>query len=116
MGQIKNLLTLLYSVILSVFLYYLLYFASLRIKINFNESLFLIALVIVIIGIVVLIARNQRFANQGRIRQKAAYPEEDSDSTKTEDESSGPFILSGFNSITIILTGVFLLIVDVIIK
>lgn len=114
MFKIKSFLTLLYSAVIAGFLYYALYLFSLRIKMKFSESLFLIALVIVIIGIVVSIAKNPRFINCGGMRQKNASVEED-------DESDEPKILAkslliGFNSVTIILTGVLLLVVDAIIK
>jgi Ca2+/Na+ antiporter len=113
MSKLKSILTLLYSAVIAGLLYYILYLVSLRIKMNFSESLFLIALVLVIIGIVVLITKNPRFVNCGG-RQRSASIEEDEeiDEPKTTIKS----FLIGFNSITIILIGVLLLVVDAIIK
>lgn len=114
MFKIKSFLTLLYSAVIAGFLYYALYLFSLRIKMKFSESLFLIALVIVIIGIVVWIAKNPRFANYSGFKQKIANVEEDEE--LGEPKLHVKALLIGFNSVTIILTGVLLLVVDAIIK
>ena len=114
--KLKRVLTFLYSTIISAMFCLFLYLISLRIKINFKESLFLIGLVFILIGIVVLISRNPIKMNGLRPIQKPSENEFSNEDCEEVVKPEAKAIFLGFNSVTIVLSGVLLLIVDTFLK
>jgi len=114
--KIKRILTFLYSTIISALFCLFLYLISFKIKINFKESLFLIGLVFILIGIVVLISKNPIKMNGLRPMQKPSEVEFSDEDNEEVVKPEAKAILLGFNSVTIVLSGVLLLIADVFLK
>ncbi len=111
MGKLKQtgVLTLIYGLIIAVLICLIMYLFSLNTVYDIKETLFLIGLVLVLVGIVFLIAKNQskviNFEATEAIRQLSEA-----------DNRKGRFLLSGFNGFTILLTGVFILVIDAFLK
>ncbi len=116
--KFKRILTLVYSVIISAVIYLISYLIYRRISFNLKETFFLIGLVLVLIGIVMLIARNPMRISGFGSRQKSLQQggeESDEEEVTEADEETLPdkkSLLLGFNSFTIALSGVILLVVD----
>lgn len=107
--RLKRILTLAYSAVITALFCILAYLVSVRISFDLKETFFLIGLVFVLVGIVIIIVRNQNrtgFSNFSNPNNE--------DSEVTEDNKS-TFML-GFNSFTPVMVGVLLLIVDAIIR
>ncbi len=107
MGKLKHagFLTLIYSLIMAGLICLIVYLISTNVIFNIKETVFLIGLVLVLVGIVFLIARHQSrvvsFEVTEAIRQLSG-----------EEDKKGSFLLTGFNGFTILLTGVFILLID----
>lgn len=110
MSKQKSVLTLLSSIVFAGMLFFILYLVSLKIKMHFTESLFLIALVLVLIGIVLSIFRSPRLMSGNILKTRDLPVDEETPDTP---KSAKPI---SFSAAIIILTGVFLLVVDAIIR
>ncbi len=104
----KGLLTLVYSAIISAVFCFGAYFISQRINFNVKETFFLIGLVAVLAGILITIAKNQSRVTGAGIAEQNEEGE--------EPETGRAWILLGFNGFTLVLSGVFLLVIDAVIK
>ncbi len=107
--KLKSILTLAYSAFISVLFCLAGYLISLRISYNYKETFFLIGLVLVLIGIVVVISKNQNRVAAVDI----AEPKQEED--EITDKETG-LILLGLNGFTSVFTGVFLLVIDVVLR
>lgn len=114
--KIKSILTFLYSAIISTFFCFVLYLISFKSKINFRESLFLIGLVFILIGIVVLISKSPMRSNVFGSRHKSGKDEYIDEAYEEVVKPAAKTFLLGFNRNIIVLVGVLLLIVDVFLK
>lgn len=113
--RFKTILTIIYSAVIGVLLCILMFFISSKKNINLKESFFLIGLVLVLIGIVILITKNPLKINALGAKQKPVeyeLPEDEEEAVKPEVKT----VLLGFNSFTVVLVGVFFLIVDLFLK
>ncbi len=106
--RLKRILTLAYSAVITALFCISTYLISSRVSFDLKETFFLIGLVLVLVGIVIIIVRNQsrtgfnNFSNPGN---------EDSG-----DEDNESTFLLGLNSFTPVIVGVLLLIIDAIIR
>lgn len=119
-SKLKIILTFAYGAVVSALFYYMLYLVSFQIRMNFKESLFMIALVLVLIGIVVLISRTPRNSDKTYSRQK----QNDADDDNIGDDDRCDYykkpwpwkLLLGVNGLSLVLSGIYLLIIDSILK
>ncbi|OPX44168.1 hypothetical protein CLHUN_19670 [Ruminiclostridium hungatei] len=106
--RLKYLLTLVYSVAIAAVFCLVAYLISQRINFNLKETYFLIGLVAVLAGILIIIAKNQSRVTVSDIVEQNM--EED------EPGKEGAGILLGLNGFTLVLSGVFLLVIDAVIR
>lgn len=107
--RLKSIITLAYSAVISVLFYLTGFLISLRISFNIKETFFLIGLVLVLVGIVTVIAKNQNWSTA----PDTSEAKEDRDGKNLE---KAGMLLLGFNGFTLVFTGVFLLVIDALIK
>jgi|GEM_PF-5090739 len=106
--RLKYLLTLVYSAVIAAVFCLVAYLISQRINFNLKETYFLIGLVAVLAGILIIIAKNQSRVTVADIVEKNM--EED------EPGAEEAVVLLGLNGFTLVLSGVFLLVIDAIIR
>lgn len=120
--KLKKILTIIYSAIITTLFCLLVFFIPIKAKINIKESFFLIGLVLVLIGIFLLITKNSIRLNaisKQKAEESNLLDDEEEDNDDEDDDikktQTSSFFL-GFNSFTVVLTGVFILIVDLFLK
>ncbi|MDF2985779.1 MAG: hypothetical protein K0R50_1289 [Eubacterium sp.] len=111
--RIKRIFTLLFGAVAAGLFCLVAYLISLKVTYNIKETLFLLGLVMVLSGIVILISRNQNKAVNIDLNAK-----QDTEDSKAEDNAAVDIsiLLSGFNGFTVVVVGVFILIVDAFLK
>lgn len=105
-----------YGAVVSVLFYFMLYLISFTTKMNFEESLFLIALFLILIGIGVLISRTPKGTEKPILSR--GIDELIFNSTKYDysNKSWPGKLLLGVNGLSLVLSGIYLLLVDFVLK
>ncbi len=111
--RLKRILTLSFGAVIAGLFCLVASLISLKVTYNIKETMFLLGLVMVLTGIVILISRNQNRAVTADLSTKQS-----TEDSKTEDCTIWNIstVLSGLNSFTVVVAGVFLLIIDAFLK